>query len=113
MNLHIASWIECNSMEFEFDQNFQNWIQTHWMKFKFYWIKSSTIFIFIKYQVGVLGYWCQLGPAIAFLLPNVPEGLPTPFLHKLLRLVMQFYHEIVITTNLWLSNEPNVVKPEE
>jgi len=43
---------------------------------------------------------CRLGPAIAFLLPNVPEGLPAPFLHKLLRLVMQFYHEIVITTNL-------------
>ncbi len=56
---------------------------------------------------------CRLGPAIAFLLPNVPEGLPAPFLHKLLRLVMQFYHEIVITTNLWLSNEPNPVKTEE
>jgi hypothetical protein len=26
---------------------------------------------------------------------------------------MQFYHEIVITTNLWLSNEPNPVKTEE
>jgi hypothetical protein len=48
-------------------------------------------------ESNVLGLWfctrlefwatdvaCRLGPAIAFLLPNVPEGLPAPFLLGLL-----------------------------
>jgi hypothetical protein len=52
-----------------------------------------------RLEFWVIDVACRLGPVIAFFLPNVPEGLPAPFLHKLLKLVMQFYHEIVITTN--------------
>jgi hypothetical protein len=32
-----------------------------------------------RLEFWATGVACRLGPAIAFLLPNVPEGLPAPF----------------------------------